>query len=181
MSSDVYTIRPFAEADIDFVADVLAQAEGYEETDALLTDVEALRDRMRGFLDDTQIIGYVTVTPSQIVGFLFGQLRNRWTDSFDNYSIVPELPDRLFTSSGAFFEMVDLWVSAAHRRKGIATRLKLYLEEDLQNRDCKTIYTHTELNNDHVIELNTKLGYVPVRTGPIWDDILRVSLMKTLA
>lgn len=31
-----------------------------------------------------------------------------------------------------------------------------------------------------MLELNRKLGYKPVRTGPIWDEILRVSLVKRL-
>ena len=32
----------------------------------------------------------------------------------------------------------------------------------------------------HVIELNHKLGYREIRRGPIWDEIVRVSLVKYL-
>jgi hypothetical protein len=44
----------------------------------------------------------------------------------------------------------------------------------------KLVYTHTEETNPHVLELNKKLGYVEVRRGPIWDEVVRVSLVKTL-
>jgi hypothetical protein len=37
---------------------------------------------------------------------------------------------------------------------------------------------NTEADNRHVIELNRKLGYMEVRHGPIWDDVIRVSLIK---
>ena len=40
--------------------------------------------------------------------------------------------------------------------------------------------THTEERNAHVIELNRKMGYREVRRGPMWDDIIRVSLVKDL-
>lgn len=42
------------------------------------------------------------------------------------------------------------------------------------------IYTHTEERNQHVVDLNVKLGYKEVRRGPIWDDIVRISLVKHL-
>lgn len=42
------------------------------------------------------------------------------------------------------------------------------------------IYTHTEALNDHVLEMNRKLGYQEVRRGPLWDDVIRVSLVKWL-
>jgi hypothetical protein len=42
------------------------------------------------------------------------------------------------------------------------------------------IYTHTEAHHLHVLALNHKLGYREVRRGPIWDDVVRVSLVKHL-
>jgi hypothetical protein len=42
------------------------------------------------------------------------------------------------------------------------------------------IYTHTEERHAHVLALNQKLGYREVRRGPIWDDVIRVSLVKYL-
>ncbi len=36
-------------------------------------------------------------------------------------------------------------------------------------------------SNQHVIELNHKLGYREIRRGPIWDEIVRVSLVKDLS
>jgi len=35
-----------------------------------------------------------------------------------------------------------------------------------------------EKENTNVIELNKKLGYKILRTGPIWDQVIRVSLIK---
>jgi hypothetical protein len=42
------------------------------------------------------------------------------------------------------------------------------------------IYTDTEAANGHVLALNEKLGYGEVRRGPIWDKVVRVSLVKNL-
>ena len=53
-------------------------------------------------------------------------------------------------------------------------------EEESIVRGIMTMYTHTEKRNTHLIDLNLKLGYFEVRTGPIWDEIPRVSLMKHL-
>jgi len=69
-------------------------------------------------------------------------------------------------------------VDPAYRRCGIATKLKRKLEELAQTIDVNVIYTHTEEKNQHVIELNKKLGYEVVRKGPIWVEVVRVSLIK---
>ncbi|MCR8642009.1 GNAT family N-acetyltransferase [Paenibacillus sp. N1-5-1-14] len=74
----------------------------------------------------------------------------------------------------------QLWVDREHRRGGIATKLKQKLEELAKTIDVNLIYTHTEEKNSHVIELNEKLGYKIIRRGPIWDEIVRVSLIKQL-
>ncbi|MDQ0878849.1 hypothetical protein QFZ77_007508 [Paenibacillus sp. V4I3] len=54
------------------------------------------------------------------------------------------------------------------------------LEEEAQKHKVNLIYTHTEETNNHVIELNINIGYQEVRRGPIWDDVIRVSLIKQL-
>ncbi len=54
-------------------------------------------------------------------------------------------------------------------------------EEDIRlANDINLIYTHTEERNLHVVELNKKLGYKEVRRGLIWDEIIRISLIKHL-
>ncbi len=85
-----------------------------------------------------------------------------------------------FPPDGRFCEIFNLWVDPAYRRKGLATRLKLEMEAEARRRGIQMIYTHTEEANSHVIELNLKLGYHPIRTGPLWDAVPRVSLVKWL-
>jgi hypothetical protein len=40
------------------------------------------------------------------------------------------------------------------------------------------VYTHTEAGNPHVLALNRKMGYREVRRGPIWDEVVRMGLVK---
>ncbi|MBP1989562.1 ribosomal protein S18 acetylase RimI-like enzyme [Paenibacillus eucommiae] len=77
-------------------------------------------------------------------------------------------------------EIFSLWNHPNYRRLGLATQLKLKLEEEADYHKVNLIYTHTEEKNQHVIELNKKIGYQEVRRGPIWDDVIRVSLIKPL-
>jgi ribosomal protein S18 acetylase RimI-like enzyme len=81
---------------------------------------------------------------------------------------------------GRFCEVFQLWVHPAYRRQGLATRLKQHIETEARRRGIRLIYTHTEARNTHVIELNRKLGYREIRRGPIWDAVVRVSLVKHL-
>jgi ribosomal protein S18 acetylase RimI-like enzyme len=77
-------------------------------------------------------------------------------------------------------EIFQLWIHSNYRRIGLATKLKEKLEEEALYHKVSLIYTHTEESNNHVIELNKKIGYQEVRRGPIWDDVIRVSLIKQL-
>ncbi|WML48471.1 GNAT family N-acetyltransferase [Neobacillus sp. PS3-34] len=95
-------------------------------------------------------------------------------------TIFNELNPRLFQSDGRFTEIFQLWVHPNFRRLGLATKLKLKLEEEAQYHKVDLIYTHTEETNNHVIELNKKIGYQVIRRGPIWDDVIRISLIKKL-
>jgi ribosomal protein S18 acetylase RimI-like enzyme len=96
-------------------------------------------------------------------------------------TIFNELDPKLFQSDGRFIEIFQLWVHPNYRRLGLATKLKLKLEEEAQYHKVDLIYTHTEETNNHVIELNKKIGYQAVRQGPIWDDVIRISLIKKLS
>jgi ribosomal protein S18 acetylase RimI-like enzyme len=95
-------------------------------------------------------------------------------------TIFNEIDRTLFQSDGRFMEIFQLWIHSNYRRLGLATKLKLKLEEEAQCHKVSLIYTHTEETNNHVIELNKKIGYQEVRCGPIWDDVIRVSLIKQL-
>jgi ribosomal protein S18 acetylase RimI-like enzyme len=96
-------------------------------------------------------------------------------------TIYNELDRSLFQSDGRFIEIFQLWVHPGYRRLGLATKLKLKMEEEARRHKVDLIYTHTEETNNHVIELNKKIGYEKVRRGPIWDDVIRVSLIKKLS
>ena len=86
----------------------------------------------------------------------------------------------IFPSDGRFCEIFQLWVAPEYRRQGLATRLKQTIEAAARQRGLEMIYTHTAASSTHVIELNRKLGYQPVRCGPLWDEVPRTSLVKWL-
>ena len=113
------------------------------------------------------------------IGLIMYSIVNR-DGTFPWKTIFHEIDRGLFQDDGRFVMIFQLWVAPAHRRKGIATKLKKKLEELAKAIDVNLIYTHTEERNTHVIDLNKKLGYREVRKGPIWDDIVRVSLIKHL-
>jgi ribosomal protein S18 acetylase RimI-like enzyme len=81
---------------------------------------------------------------------------------------------------GRFCEIFQLWVAPPYRRRGLATRLKQQAEVESRQCGLRLIYTHTCASNPHVIQLNLKLGYREIRRGPLWDDVVRVSLVKWL-
>ncbi|MEK3913275.1 GNAT family N-acetyltransferase [Paenibacillus sp. FSL H7-0331] len=116
---------------------------------------------------------------SMPIGMIMYSISNR-DDVYSWKTIYNELDRTLFQSDGRFLEIFQLWVHPDYRRAGLATQLKSKLEEEAQYHNVNLIYTHTEAVNDHVIELNKKIGYQEVRRGPIWDDIIRVSLIKQL-
>lgn len=96
-------------------------------------------------------------------------------------SVFRQIDRDVFPADGAFAEIFQLWVDPEHRRRGVGTALKRALEAAARARRLGMIYTHTEERNTHVLAFNAKLGYREVRRGPIWDEIVRVSLSKDLA
>lgn len=113
------------------------------------------------------------------IGLIMYSIKNR--DIKYPWTIFYELDRNLFQNDGRFMEIFQLWVHPNYRRLGLATQLKLKLEEEAMIiHKVNLIYTHTEETNSHVLELNKKLGYQEVRRGSIWDNVTRVSLMKHL-
>jgi ribosomal protein S18 acetylase RimI-like enzyme len=106
--------------------------------------------------------------------------RARTLDTVEEWSVFRTMDASIFPGDGAFAEIFQLWVDRRHRRRGIATALKRAVETAALARDLGMIYTHTEARNTAVLALNDKLGYREVRRGPIWDEIIRVSLVKHL-
>lgn len=57
--------------------------------------------------------------------------------------------------------ILSLYVEESHRGYGIATKLKVLLEEWCKHRGIKTIQTTVHYKNIDMLSLNKKLGYVP--------------------
>jgi ribosomal protein S18 acetylase RimI-like enzyme len=171
--------------DLDFLVWIDIQDEGcsstYMETWSS-EDFKNHRKMIMEFIEDSDKLAYVLVDEEtkEDVGGIYARFRNRKEEEFPQGSIFLNIDQSHFPGDGRFCEPFQLWVHPDYRRKGLATKLKLKLEEESIARGVQTLYTHTEETNTHVIELNVKLGYFKVRKGPIWDDIPRVSLIKHL-
>ena len=125
---------------------------------------------------------YEDTATRQNIGMFLVWFRERHTEphtpatdflfQFIDESILP--PD------GRFCEVFQLWVHPAYRRRGLATAMKRACEDEARRRGTHLIYTHTRERNANVVELNRRLGYEEIRRGPLWDDAVRVSLVKRL-
>jgi len=176
-------IRRAGVTDLDFMIQIDLKDEGVTTSDISMTEddlkehsskiLKFVTEQDRGaFIFEDEKIGKRT-------GLIMYSIINR-DGKFPWKTIFHELDRSLFQEDGRFMEIFQLWVAPECRRNGIATKLKLKLEELAKTNDVNLIYTHTEEKNKHVIELNEKLGYKIVRRGPIWDEITRVSLIKKL-
>jgi ribosomal protein S18 acetylase RimI-like enzyme len=175
-------IRRATEADVDFMAKIDLKNEGLTLTSETLTMNEDLALHRRKIMkfaidDDRGAFIYQDKNNGEKIGLIMYSIANR-DAAYPWKTIFHELDRDLFQADGRFLEIFNLWVNPRARRSGIATRLKQRLEVEARNRGVSLIYTHTEADNHHVIELNRKLGYMEVRRGRIWDDIVRVSLIK---
>lgn len=143
---------------------------------------ESLRQRLRSLLSDDEAASFLfeDADTHARVGIICGYFRNIDRDRFPYPTGFDSLPREIFPPDGRFFEIYQLWVDPAYRRRGLATDLKREVEAECLRRGVGLIYTHTEQANTHVVALNHKLGYRTVRVGPIWDHVQRVSLVKDL-
>lgn len=177
-------IRNATLADLDFLVRIDLKNDGYTVSDRLqLTDQEKMEHskKIEQFLTTPDKCAFIIDDPvsNEPIAMIMFSVANRDT-VYPWETIFNELDRNLFQSDGRFIEIFQLWVHPNLRRLGLATKLKLTLEEEAFKRGIDLIYTHTEEINDHVIELNKKIGYQEVRRGPIWDEIIRVSLVKKL-
>jgi GNAT superfamily N-acetyltransferase len=179
---DVRALKP---GDIEPIAVILAEAEGYTVTggaDASLFDLDAMRRSLSGFAGDADKDGLVVEDATgAIAAFLLFRWRNRLTESFADGDIIGDLSADLFPADGAFLQIHDLWVRPDHRRRGVARILKLAVEPIAAARRVQMIYTVTEADHAAVLNLNAALGYEAIYTGPMWDEVPRVALVKRLA
>lgn len=136
----------------------------------------AHREQMRAFVRDG---GAHIAELDGPIGLILWRARALAT--VEAWSVFRTIDPAVFPVDGAFAEIFQLWVERDHRRRGVATALKREVERAARARGLGMVYTHTEADNAHVLALNHKLGYREVRRGPIWDSIVRVSLVKVLA
>ena len=172
-------------ADLDFLVKVDLEDEGVTSTYNNQwgeQELAAHRAQMADFVTNENKAAWIyeECESHKLIGTIMYLFRNVLTETFHSSSAIPKIARELFPPDGRFCEVFQLWVDPAYRRKGLASQLKRHAEAESLRRGVHMIYTHTEEHNLHVIELNQKLGYREVRRGPIWDDIIRVSLIKRL-
>lgn len=170
--------------DLDFMAYIDLKVDGITSpTEINLTSEEEVdhRNKIMKFIIDNDKGSFILEDNdnSQKIGVIIYSIKNRDITCPWN-TATSELDRSLFQVDGRFLEVFQLWVHHNYRRLGLATQLKKKLEEEAQFHNVNLIYTHTEESNNHVIELNSRLGYQEVRRGPIWDSVIRVSLIKHL-
>ncbi len=169
--------------DHEFLVRIDLKDEGITVTDKVEMTIEEIvehSNKIKSFITDEDK-GVFVIKDNDLnkqVGMIMYSIRNR--NYVEPYTIHNELDRNLFQEDGRFMEIFQLWIDEQYRRLGFATKLKLQLEKVCKIHKVNLIYTHTEETNYHVIELNHKLGYQEVRRGPIWDDVIRVSLIKRI-
>ncbi|MUT67447.1 GNAT family N-acetyltransferase [Paenibacillus sp. NEAU-GSW1] len=169
--------------DHEFLVRIDLKNDGYtvsDEVEITEQEREEHSKKIERFLTDSDKGAFIIDDSdfNKPIAMIMYSIANR--DSVYPWTIFHELDEKLFQSDGRFMEIFQLWVHPNYRRLGLATKLKLKLEEESQHHQVDLIYTHTEEANRHVIELNEKIGYKEVRRGPIWDEVIRVSLIKKL-
>lgn len=174
-------IRHINKNDLDLLIQIDLDDEGYTVDDQEMSETERLehREKINSFIIEDDRGGFIYEIDHTPVGVLMYSVENCDKD----YPWPTPYKDILrhhFSKDCQLLAVFQLWVDPSHRRKRIAYDLKVRLEEQACLLNIKTLYTHTESQNQHVIDMNLKLGYAVVRIGPIWDQIFRVSLLKDL-
>ena len=173
--------------DLDFLVETDLLGEGYSESMDAIPRPDANhaehRARIAAFVAGADDMAWVCENEK---GDRVGMIMARYRDLFHeanneaNRFLFRFMDKSIFPEDGRFCEVFNLWVHPVYRRQGIATQLKMEIEKEAGRRGMRMVYTHTESANPHVVALNLKLGYQVVRTGPIWDEVERVSLVKWL-
>lgn len=180
-------IRKAVLADLDFLVKADLDNEGITSifpTSLSAQELVEHRDKIANFITSENEAAWVCEDEisHRLAGTIMYCFRDRLHDepTEANEFLFRFIDDDWLPADGRFCEVFNLWIDPSYRRQDLATRLKQHMEAEARSRGFKMIYTHTEERNQHVIALNQKLGYQEIRRGPIWDSIIRVSLVKTL-
>lgn len=170
-----WAIRPSAPDDLDFLVWVDLEDEGVTPGYRGAWDEE---ERCAHRAKIASLEALVARDEGRLVGTILWRFRNLSAMERDDFFL--QVPRAAFPPNGWFTEIFQLWVAPDYRRLGLATALKRAVETISCVCGAQAIYTHTEEGNEHVLALNERLGYREVRRGPIWDEVVRVSLVKRL-
>ena len=156
-------LRRATACDLDFLIRIDLEDEGYTPAgDEKPIDLAQHRAKIEEFVRDPDKAAWIVENTDdhELVGALlclFRDLDSKSTSTL-NWDFFDQIREFL-PENGRFAEVFNLWIAPDHRRQGLATRLKRKLEKESRRRGLRMVYTHTELSNPHVIELNRKLGY----------------------
>jgi len=177
-------LRAATQDDLDFLIKIDQDDEGIASPVQYLTEEEQRehRNKIAAFIGNEDDCAWVfeNVECGDIVAVIMCRFRDLMSEAAGAYNSLRIVGDAWLRPETRYCEVFQLWVDPAYRRQGLATRLKQHIEVEAKDRGIDYIYTHTEEENAHVIELNLKLGYYEIRRGPIWDEVMRVSLVKYL-
>jgi len=112
------------------------------------------RDKIAAFISNDDKATWVYEDPETdcIIGIILWRYRNRRRETFEGWSIFPEIDERFFSADGAFCEIFQLWVAPEFCRRGLALSLKRLAETESLCHGVKLLYTHTEECSAHVVE-----------------------------
>lgn len=183
-------IRVATPSDLDFLVDTDLRADNDHRGPLNLpaTTIAAHRTKLTPFVTQPNHIALLTqpTTAADPIALLMARFRDPQHEPdipqnrFLLDKVFATLDPRWLPADGRFTEVFQLWVDPNHRLRGLATELKQHLEQLSRDRNISLLYTHTLATYEHVVHLNEALGYEQVRVGPLWDEHLRVSLVKRL-
>lgn len=180
-------LRRATPQDLDYLVDADVRSDIEDErihdlSGAILRDrLQSRAVRIEPFVRSPAYVAWVaTNIASQTLGTILYRVRDRALPDEAPWSVFSVIPLDVIPDDGRFFEIYQLWVEPGSRRQGVATRLKLQVEEDARRMGVSMIYTHTAAVNEHIVSLNLRLGYREIRRGSMWDDIERASLVRSV-
>ncbi len=173
-------LRPLRADDLTEVAGALQKGEGYTLAEGeRLPTLQEVRRSLADYGVDGLHAGLVaSAADGEIRAFLLYVLGDRSSGMYGADNLIMRLPPPAFPASGRFLQIHDLWVSPEWRRQGVARALKSALEAVARANDLEMIYTVTEATHTAALRLNASLGYRAIYTGPMWDEVERVALVK---
>ncbi len=171
-------IRPQNAKDLDFLYRIL-QREAHAHPLPMAGEEETAYAQAAAFTCDADkgALIYEDAPSGQYVGAALYRCRNRNEECAPG-EIFAQLESRLFPAGGGFLETVLCWINPDYRRLGLGSELLAQLEQEARRRDIHLVYLHTEGKNIAGKRFARKMAYREVFRGPMWDDTVRVGLVK---